>query len=574
MADQLSLRADVLVIGGGGGGCRAAIEAASRGSKVILVAKGPLGRSGLTPMTMPGMAASFGTRDKDDSPDVHFRDTLKGGYNLGNQKRLRTFVTRAPQEVRFLEGLGVRFDRTEKGEIEQLPLPGHTKRRSCWLDDNMGRVLGNALRMELSRRQVQILEDFFVTDILVDDGRAIGAAGVWMDTGQPVVIAAKAVVLATGGSEALYPFRSSTPRATGDGIALAYNAGAEITDMEFMQFSPYVFIWPKAALSVCVPADTTLMAMGAKYLNNQGERFLQRYDPERMEMTTRDIQSRAMFMEIQAGRGSEHGGVYLDCRGLTDYDGKSPETIVKTQGGCVSDYLKVAGVDILTQVVELAPAAHFGIGGVRINEKAETSLRGLYAAGEVSGGLHGANRLAANSMPEIFVFGGIAGESASRYAAQAEPPPANACWESGQERVRRAFDLLESARGRTRVREAKSAIEQTMFSCFGIVRDPAGMQAGLDKLDGIEHGEMTDLLIPDRSPVMNYDWVEALESEKMIVTGRILGAGALHRQESRGAHYRSDIPQMVESWQKNTVIRREGENMQIRLCDPDERWQS
>jgi succinate dehydrogenase/fumarate reductase flavoprotein subunit len=314
--------------------------------------------------------------------------------------------------------------------------------------------------------------------------------------------------------------------------------------------------------------------MGAKYLNNQGERFLARYDPERMEMTTRDIQSRAMFMEIQAGRGSEHGGVYLDCRGLADYDGKSAETIVRTQGGCVSDYLKVAGVDILTQVVELAPAAHFGIGGVRINEKAETSLQGLYAAGEVSGGLHGANRLAANSMPEIFVFGGIAGESASRYVAQAGPPPAETCWAFGRDSVQRAFGLLENAGGGTRVREAKAAIESIMFDCFGIVRDGEGMRRGLDRLDDVESGEMADLLIQDRNPVMNYDWVEALESERMITTGRILGAGALNRQESRGAHYRSDIPQASEAWQKNTVIWRYGSEMRIRLCDPDERWQA
>lgn len=572
MPKQLKYQVDVLVIGGGGAGCRAAIEAARMGRQVTLVSKGPLGRSGLTPMTMPGLAASLGTRDKDDSPDVHFEDTLKSGYYLSNRKMLRTFVDGAPQEVRFLESLGVRFDRTETGEIEQLPLPGHTRRRSCWLDDNLGRIVGNALRLEMARLKVHVLEDLFVTDLIVQAGRVVGAAGIWMDQGQRVSLAAAAVVLATGGSEALYPFRSSTPRATADGVALAFEAGAEIMDMEFMQFTPYVFIWPKGALSVCVPADTTLMAMGAKYLNNQGERFLKRYDPERMEMTTRDIQARAMFMEIQAGRGSEHGGVYLDCRDLTDYDGKSPEEIVKSQGGCVADYLKIAGVDILTQVVELAPAAHFGIGGVRINEKAETSLQGLFAAGEVAGGLHGANRLAANSMPEIFVFGGIAGRGAAQFAAEAGPPTTEAVWPEGLERVETAFRLLEEAQGGRTPREAKSAVENVMYSYFGIVRDGPGMQTGLGELEHLEEEVTAGLAIEDPEPIMNYNWIEALETRNLITVGRILSLGAFGRQESRGAHYRSDVPEMKEEWRKNTVIWKESGETKIRFSDPDERW--
>ncbi len=537
-----------------------------------MVGKGPVGRSGLTPMTMPGFAASFASRDKDDSPDVHFTDSLKAGYNLNNQAILRVLVDNAPKEIMYLEELGCRFDRTETGEVEQLPLPGHTRRRCCWMADNLGRIMSNALRMEMARRKVQIIEDLFITDLLVQDGRVIGAAGVHMDTGKAVTIAANAVILATGGSAALYPFRSSTPRATADGIALAYNAGTEIMDMEFMQFTPYVFIWPRAARSVCVPADTTLMAMGAKYLNSKGERFLERYDPERMEMTTRDIQARAMYVEILAGRGSEHGGVYLDCRGLTDYDGKTPAEIVKSQGGYVSDYLKIADVDILTQLLELAPAAHFGIGGVRINEKAETNLSGLFAAGEVAGGLHGANRLAGNSMPEIMVYGAVAGRSAADFVQQADPIKAEPCWEDGAIRTERAFSLLRGAKGKVRVREAKADIENIMFKNFGIIRNAEDMAQGLKELDRLQDEVLNDLRIDDQTPVMNYDWVEALEFERMITVSKILGLAALRREESRGVHYRSDIPEMKEEWRKNTVIKKQGDEMQILLADPDERW--
>lgn len=567
-----SFKVDVLVVGGGGAGCRAAIEAAANGAATMVVSKGPIGRSGLTPMTMPGLAAVFATRDRDDSPEIHFEDTMRSGYYLSNAKIVRTFVENAPKEVLYLESLGVRFDRTETGEIEQLPLPGHSKRRACWLDDNMGRILLNALRNEMARRQVRILEDFFVIHLLLNDGRVCGAVGIHMDTGDAYAILAKAVVLATGGSEALYPFRSSTPRATADGVALALEAGAEVMDMEFMQFTPYVFVWPKAVQGVCVPADTTLMAMGAKYLNSEGERFLRRYDPERMEMTTRDIQARAMFMEIQAGRGSEHGGVYLDCRELSDYDGKTPAEIVRSQGGCVADYLLIAGVDILKQVVELAPAAHFGMGGVRTNEKAETSLPGLYAAGEVASGLHGANRLAANSMPEIFVFGHIAGREAAAFARKTPFPPEAAVIEQARDKVSNAYQLIEKTGGSILVRDAKKKLEQIIYDYFGIVRTRKGMEKGLQELDAFGKEILPDIEIKDKSKVMNYDWIEALEMRNMLEVGRVLGLGALNRKESRGAHYREDCPEMLPEWRKNTVARKQDGSIQLILADPDERW--
>lgn len=562
------LETEVLVVGLGGAGCRAAIEARKAGRQVLLVAKGALGRSGLTPMTMPGFAAVMGTRDLRDSPEQHFLDTMRGGYGLNNPNLVRIMTQGAPEEIRYLEGLGVRFDRTEKGEIEQLPLPGHTYRRCCWLDDNMGRILLNVLGSELARLGVNLMEDIFLIDLLHEGGKVLGAVALDMRQGHLVAFLAKAVLLATGGNEALYIFRTTSPREAGDGQAMAFRAGAELIDMEFMQFNPYTIIYPEAARGVLVPADTTLMAIGAKYRNREGEAFLAHYDPERKEMTTRDVKTKAMYLEILEGRGSEHGGVYLDCTQLADLDGLPPAEVLRRQGGQLGRYLSLFGVDIYKGMFEIAPAAHFPCGGIRIREDASTTLEGLYAAGEVAGGCHGANRLDANSMPEVFVFGRIAGQSAAAHASRVKPPSLTPAMEAQiQAAGETVFGLLHSEGGGACAGAIKESIEAAVFAGLGPIRDEASMKRGLEAIEEVAEHELPRLRLEDKGQVYNLEWMEALEIRNMCDVARMMFLSALNRRESRGAHYRRDYLEMDPGLQKNSLVRKEGDDLRVSMED-------
>ncbi len=562
---ERTIQTDVLVVGSGGAGCRAAIEARKSGQEVLIVSKGPIGRSGLTPMTMPGFAAVFRTRDKDDSPDVFFKDMVEGGYFLCHEKMVRIFAENASKAVLYLESLGARFDRTEQGEIEQYPLPSHSKRRGCRLDDNMGRVLLNALRIEMARLGTHVLEDFFCIDLLVKDGKIVGATGLCWDDGHFYSIHAKAVILATGGHEALYNFRTTGPRATGDGIGMALRAGAEIADLEFMQFNPYAIIYPKGAVGVLVPMNGYIMTRGGKYRNHKGEPFVDKWDPVRKEATTRDVKAKAMFTEMVEGRGSKHGGVYLDLAKLQDLDGMAPKEVLKKLGGMHHEYLLQFGVDILTSEIEVAPAAHFGVGGIRINERTETSLPGLYAVGEASGGLHGANRLDGASMPEIFSYGAIAGMEAGTFAASARrETPHERATEEDKERI---FSILDNPHGAIRVHEAKKQLEEVMFHCFGIIRDGKGMEMGLTKIEEMTQKTLPALSVRDRQLIGNYDLLEALEYRNMLDVANVMGRSALNRQESRGAHYRKDCPEMKKEWCRNTIVQKKEDELQVFLRD-------
>ncbi len=558
------IETDILVIGSGGAGCRAAIEAKKSGQEVLLVCKGPIGRSGLTPMTNPAFAAIFQTRDKEDSPDVFFKDMVEGGYFLNDEKKVRIVTKQASDEILYLESLGVRFDRTENGEIEQYPMPSHSKRRACRLDDNMGRILLMALRNEMARLGVEILEDFFVLDLITRNEKVVGASGFLWSEGIFLTISAKAVIIATGGHEALYSFRTTTPRATGDGIALACRAGAEMVDLEFMQFNPYTMIYPRGAAGVLVPMNGYIMTGGGKYRNNLGEPFIDKWDPVRKETTTRDIKTKAMFTEMIEGRGSEHGGVYLDLKGLEDLNGMSPRQVLERIGEMHNKYLNQFGVDILSGgPLEVAPAAHFGLGGIWTNEKTEASLMGLYAAGEVSGGLHGANRMDATSMSEIFVFGAISGREAASYSSSStRVSPSRGLAEKER---RKAIAFLEGANGSTKVGRAKKQLEDTMFTYFGIMKDAAGMRRGMREIEKLKSKVIPDLQIKDKQLVANYDLLEAFEFKNMLEVAEIIAISAQNRKESRGAHYRKDFPEKQENWCRNTIIKQVGGQLKIAM---------
>jgi fumarate reductase (CoM/CoB) subunit A len=515
-------------------------------------------------MTNPAFAAVFQTRDKEDSPDVFFKDMVEGGYFLSDEKKVRIVTKQASDEVLYLESLGVRFDRTENGEIEQYPMPSHSKRRACRLDDNMGRILLMALRNEMARLGVEILEDFLALDLIARNQKVVGATGFLWSEGIFLTISAKAVVMATGGHEALYSFRSTTPRATGDGIALAWRAGAEMVDLEFMQFNPYAMIYPRGAAGVLVPMNGYIMTRGGKYRNNLGEPFIDKWDPVRKEATTRDIKTKAMFTEMSEGRGSEHGGVYLDLKGLEDLDGMSPRQVLERIGEMHNKYLNQFGVDILSgEPLEVAPAAHFGLGGIWTNEKTEASLKGLYAAGEVSGGLHGANRMDATSMSEIFVFGAISGREAASYSSSS--PRVSLSLGLAEKERRKAIAFLEGANGKTKVGEAKRQLEDTMFNYFGIIKDATRMKRGMRKMEKLKSKVIPDLQIKDKQMVANYDLLEAFEFKNMLEVAKAIAVSAMNRKESRGAHYRKDFPEKQENWCRNTIVKQVGGQIKISM---------
>jgi fumarate reductase (CoM/CoB) subunit A len=342
---------------------------------------------------------------------------------------------------------------------------------------------------------------------------------------------------------------------------MALRAGAEVMDMEFMQFNPYTIIYPQGAAGVLVPVNSYIMTRGGKYRNRKGEAFIDKWDPIRKEATTRDVKARAMFAEMTGGRGSKHGGVYLDLSGLQDLDGRSPKEILEDQGGMHHKYLTQFGVDILTDELEVAPAAHFGCGGIMINENAETSLTGLYAAGEVSGGVHGANRLDGASMPEIFVFGRIAGEMAACFSASSvRDIPSEKNIRKEKEMV---LNSLNSANGKTKINEAKKLLEKVMFNHFGLKRSNEEMEKGLEKIKEMELKTLPELLIKDKSLIGNYDWLECLEFKNMLEVAEVMAISSIHRKESRSTHYREDYPEMREEWCKNTIVQKVDNELKI-----------
>ena len=533
-----TIQTDVLIIGSGGAGSRAAIEVDDAGLKATIVSKGLSFRSGCTGMAEGGYNAVFKTVDKDDSIDAHIFDTLKGGSYLNDKKLVEILVNESPKRLIDLENYGALFDRQESGQIDQRPFGGQSYRRTCYQGDRTGAELLNALKEEIIRRDIECIEEVMITSFVTDNEQVIGATGLDLKDSSLIYFKAKSVILASGGAGQLYPVTSNTFQKNGDGYAIAYRAGANLVDMEQIQFHPTGMVAPESKKGVLV--TEAVRAEGGKLINSEGERFMSRYAPEKMELATRDVVARSIYQEIIEGRGTENGGVYLDISHLDDdYIEEKLETMVLQ--------FENVGVDIKHGPIEVAPTAHHFMGGLKINTDASSSLKNLFGAGEVCGGVHGANRLGGNALADTQVFGKIAGESASK-AAKATDLKTND--EQVQQEVARIEGLIK--KGSIKPQEFKNKIKNLMWEKVAIVRDEKTLNEALKELQEMQK-KLVELDVCDKTQY-NTELLTALEVINMVEICILTVKSAILRRESRGAHFRSDFPETKDEWKKSIII--------------------
>ncbi len=526
-------KTDVLVIGSGLAGIRAAVAAQKCGADVILVSKG----TGASPDIIGFNAA---VADKDTS-DIHYEDTINSGMYINNKSLVKRMSKEAVLLVDELEAMGVGFDRSGSDYRLLQPL-GSSYPRLVHHRSNTAIQVVKIIKKSRAWQEVKTLNNLMITDLLTDGKRIVGACGIDMNMGGFVGFQAKAIVLAAGGSGGLHHFTTYPSDINGMGYALAFNAGAEMVDMEFIQFEPCGFVAPKSLIGKIIV--TTLLMAGAELLNNTGERFMFRYS-DRGEKVQKDVLSRAMYNEISQGRGSVHGGIYIDVTKLPT------KLLVEDQDRYYQSALK-AGVDLTKSRGEVAPIAHTFLGGVRIDENCASSVEGLYAAGEVSGGLHGANRIGGNAGTEVLVFGPIAGINAANYVNHMNQSSIEPAFRQGYSEKRREFELRKSAKkSSVTPMEVRNKIGSIISREIGIVKSGEGLTKALGELE-----EISQLV-----PVMHSEELNQL-SEIYIVNGMLISAkmmikASLIREESRGAHYRKDYPETNNNdWLKNIIIKR------------------
>jgi len=533
---------DILIIGAGGAALRAAIEARRQGFDVLALSKGVAGKGGVTPTALTGYQAAFGHADPADSPDIHYADTLKNGQYLSDPVLVRTLCEEAPASVLDLEALGVRFQKTEDGRFVQKRLDdSQSYPRSMRIGDALGGPIMRVLRREALRMGVTLRSDFLVTRILAYEGRACGAVGVDLRSGEIVTIQAKAVILATGGAAELYSLSTCPPEATGDGYALAYELGLELVDPEFFLFLGHAVLSPPAARGVLYPFQY-LLQLGAKPLYNaQGEAFVSKYATDGSGNPSRDIYARAIFCENMAGRGSENGGAYFD-------PGSLPLEVLYRELPSQTRFLEELGLTMRAPF-EVGVAGHFLCGGVVVNKDTETALSGLFATGEVTGGLHGAARIGGNALAELFVFGKRAGKKAAEWAANqgASFPPTDASGET-----ERLLGIL-NGKGKLRPRDVKRQLQQLMSTDVGVIRNEDRLAHALTSIRHMRD-HFDDIGPVNTNPVYNLEWLETLELHNMLCIAEIVALAAKERKESRGSHYRADYPSRALAWQKNIII--------------------
>jgi succinate dehydrogenase/fumarate reductase flavoprotein subunit len=546
---------DLLILGGGGAGLFAAYEAARRapGLAIVVAVKGLAGKCGCTRMVQGGYNAVL---HPDDSPDRHLRDTLRGGMAINDQELAAILVADAPARICDLEvRMGCYFDRNADGSVHQKPFAGQSFDRTVHRKDLTGIEIVNQLRNSLfAMPQVRFLEETRGIDLLLDgDGRATGCLLLDARSGESTTMESRAVVLATGGGATLFMNAAPALEKTADGMAMAWRAGARMVDMEMMQFHPTGLVAPGLMLHGAV-LEEGLRGAGAIMLNAGGERFMHRYDPERMERSTRDRVARASFMEIQAGRGSPRGGVWIDATGL------GRDTVRRMFPGMV-ERCRDVGCDLSTEPVEVCPSGHYHMGGVKIDRDCQSSIPGLFACGEDAGGVHGANRLGGNGVGDAVVFGARAGAAAVAYCLEAGGPRTGA---AADERARAFHDALPSpgTRGGTNPFHLHGELKRLMWSKAGLVRDADGLKAAQRELDEIAD-RTADCSIPGES-VYNLAWQEALNVANATAIARLIVHAAMLRTESRGSHYRADHPQTDnDRWLRNIVL----ENRDGRITD-------
>ena len=541
------LETDVLVLGSGGAGLMAALYALDEDPKlrVTLATKGLFGKSGCTRMVQGGYNVVL---SPSDSIERHFQDTMIGGHWLNNEILARTLVEDAPLVVREMwEKAGVRFMRDKNGNLHQKGLAGQTFDRTVHHGDLTGIEIVSRLSEQVRARGTHVLEECRAVDLLVQDGEVFGAVLLPARTGSFIVARARITILATGGSAPIFSISSASLEKCGDGYALAYRAGATLMDMEMSQFHPTGLVAPGSRLNGSVIAEE-LRAAGGYLYNVNHERFMERYNPERMERATRDEVSRGCYFEIAAGRGTPNGGVWMDVSHL------GAKAVEELFPGMLERCLLI-GRDLRRQPIEVCPTSHFQMGGVRIDRDCHSDLPGLLVAGEDSGGVHGANRLGGNGVADSTVYGRRAGLCAARAAPErriiaVDPAPL----------ISDALAPRHRSEGE-QPQALHAEFRQLMWENVGVVREKSNLRRAIDALHEMQERVARTSASGQRQ--YNLTWQSALDVRNAVTVGQMVAECALVREESRGAHHRSDFPAEDPAWTRNITVRREGEQMRL-----------
>jgi succinate dehydrogenase / fumarate reductase flavoprotein subunit len=534
---------NVLVIGAGAAGLRAAIAARQAGVDVVVISK----RSRLdahTVLAAGGLNAALGTVDPQDSWQQHFADTMREGYFLSDPRVVEIMTSEAPAAINELADWGCPFARTGDGKLDQRYFGAHTYRRTCYAGDYTGRAVLSTLAEQAQKLAIPVIEDQYVSRLLTADGQCFGALAFDLHTGDRTVFEADAVILCGGGHTRIWR-RSSSRRDEnyGEGMWLAFQAGARLMDMELVQFHPTGMLVPEEAAGTLV--TEAVRGEGGRLYNAQGERFMQRYDPQRMELSSRDRIALANYTEIKEGRGGPNGGVFLDVTHL----GK--DVILEKLPRMYRQFVEYQMLDIAKEPMEVAPTAHYSMGGIVVDPPTHaTEVGGLYAAGECTAGLHGANRLGGNSLVETLVFGRRAGEAAARFSLERESQLRS------RPVVDEAHDDLDSLihNGTELSRALQRAVRNVMWEHCGVVREASNMQGALGMLDVVRSVLPSVDVRPSEEGWG--DLAHVLDVQAMLGTAEATLRGAIAREETRGAHNRSDFPELDQEMEVNFIVRR------------------
>ena len=551
---------DVLVVGAGGAGMYAALTAVQSGASVLLLDKGQVGRGGATIMAQMTVAVALGEQEP-DSVALHLEDTLKAGRGLCNEELAALLCDDGPKRIREMEGWGARWAR-ENGHIKQEMAPGHSVKRCCYVDFlNTGPAVAATLRRKVSETdKIRRISNLAVVEILVSDGKTFGAIALDLVAGEFITIHARAVILAAGGLTKLFERNSASANMGGEAYALALWAGAELLDMEFVQFFPIGHLAPRLVGMDPIMWDPFRYKLGGKLLNGHFEEFIDRYGSTDFGKynATRDIAAYAILKEVESGRGTRHGGAYLDFRHIAESD-------LRAAFGPVIDRLLANGIDLTRTPVEVGPMAHYHMGGIRVDVNMRSRIERLYAAGEAVGGANGANRLSGNAITEAFVFGARAGESASaaaQGAASAWNQKLAADAVHRLERFRRAFQ----AAGRAPV-VLQSELQKLMWEQAGPFRNDVALAAALARIEQMQRQDLLRLRV-DGAAEFNLDLHDAFELRAMLTAAEAVVRAALARNESRGAHQREDFPAPDGGFLKNQIIELKDGEMHSRWIPP------
>ncbi|MGI8811007.1 MAG: fumarate reductase/succinate dehydrogenase flavoprotein subunit [Pyrinomonadaceae bacterium] len=576
MTDYPTFEHDVIVIGAGGAGLRAAIEASAAGVSVGLVCKSLLGKAH-TVMAEGGMAAAMGNVDDRDNWKVHFSDTMRGGQYVNNWRMAELHAKEAPERVRELEAWGAVFDRTKDGKILQRNFGGHRYPRLAHVGDRTGLELIRTLQDHGIHQGIQVYMEVTVITLLKDGDRVVGCLAYEREHGRFRIFKAKAVILATGGVGRAYKVTSNSWEGTGDGHTLAYDAGAELIDMEFIQFHPTGMVWPPSVRGILVTEG--VRGEGGILKNSEGKRFMFDDIPDNYkdqtsdtpeegwryvtgdktarrppELLTRDHVARCIVREVKAGRGSPHGGVFLDIAWIKEKIQNAPEHIKKKLPSMYHQFMQLANLDITTTPMEVGPTTHYIMGGIRVDADTQAStVPGLFAAGECAAGINGANRLGGNSLSDLIVFGKRAGEYAAAYSKENSAGAVNS--DQVDEAARRALEPFERTGGENAF-AIQSDLQEMMQDLVGIVRTEPEMEQALDGLNKLR-ARAANVAVTGNVD-FNPGWHTALDLNNLLTVSEAITHAAIERRESRGGQYRDDYPQKdAELGKLNFILKKQ-----------------